>query len=256
MENENTRNEIEIDLLGLFFAILNKITIIILVGVIAGAAAFGCSKFLMQPKYTATTEVYILSKQDPEQKMLTTSDLAFATYLANDYEILIVSESVLDEVKESLNLDLTTAQIASMISVELKEDTRIMDISVTSPDPQLSKDIADKVCEVANEKTKEVMDGLEAVKPVDEAKVPKNPSSPNVKKYTLLGLILGVGISVIIIAIMFVLDDTIKTPEDIERYLDVSVLASIPMKSADTVSKKKNKKKAKKKKSKKNQETK
>lgn len=239
METENIKNEIEIDLRGLLSAILNRLTIIILVGILTGGITFAYSQYFIDPEYVSTTKVYILSKQDPDQKALTTSDLTFATYLANDYQVLLTCEPVLQQVKEELNLEQTTEALASMISVELEEDTRVMNISVTNTDPKLAKKIADKVRDVANEKTKDVMDGIEAVNPIDEAKLPTSPISPNVEKYTMLGFLLGFGISVIVVIIMFILDDTIKTPDDIEKRLGVSVLASIPLKSADSSNKSK-----------------
>lgn len=234
METENINNEIEIDIRGLLFAILNRLTIIILVGILTGGIAFAYTQYFVSPQYVSTTKVYILTKQDPTQKTLTTSDLTFASYLTQDYQILLKSEPVLQEVKDELNLDQSTDTLASMIEVELEEEnSRVIDISVTSTDPKLAKKIADKVRDVGNEKTKTVMNGIEAVNPIDEAKLPQSPSSPNLEKNTMLGFILGFGIAIIVVAVAFILDDTIKTPDDIEKYLGVSVLASIPLKSAE-----------------------
>ncbi len=256
METENIRNEIEIDIRGLFSAILNRLTIIILVGILVGGIAFAYTQYFVERLYVSTTKVYILSKQDPDQKTLTTQDIAFASYLAKDYEGLLITEPVLQEVKHDLNLDQSIGALASMISVELEEERRIMDISVTSTDPKLAKKIADSVREVANERLKVIMDGLEPVRSVDEATLPKSPTSPNVEKNTMIGFVIGFGISLLIVIIMFILDDTIKTPDDIEKRLGVSVLASIPLKSVSSRStgyygnpnktKKENKKKKKK----------
>ena len=232
MGTQNNKNEIEIDLRGLISTILNRLTIIILVGILVGGIAFAYTEFFITPQYLSTTKVYILSRQDPNQSGLTSSDLAFASDLANDYQVLLTSEPVLSKVKEDLKLDYTVGQLASMVEVELEEDTRILDIKVSSPDAKLSKKIADKVRDVANEKTKEVMEGVEAVNPVDEATLPRVPASPHVEKNTMLGFIGGFGLALLIVILMFVLDDTIKTPDDIEKKLGVSVLASIPLKSA------------------------
>lgn len=231
MEQEK-RNEIEIDLRGLLSAILNKLTLIILVGILVGGIAFAYTEFFVDSQYVSTTKVYIVSKQDPNEKGLTSSDLAFATYLASDYEVLLTSTPVLEKVKKELNLEQSVGTLASMIDVELEEDTRVMDIRVTSTDPKLAQKIANKVREVANEQTKTVMGGIEAVNSVDEATLPTTPSFPNVEKITMLGFIIGAGITLIIVVIMFILDDTIKSPDDIEKKLGVSVLASIPLKSA------------------------
>lgn len=227
MELENKRDEIEIDLNALFRAVFSKLFLIILIGILTGAAAFGYTKFLIAPQYTSSTQVYILNK--PNTDNLTTSDLAFATYLARDYQVLIVSEPVLKEVITELNLNMTTKSLASCVSVNLKEDTRIIKIDVTTTSPQLAKDIADTLREAVNEKTKDVMGGIEAVNAIDEATLPVVPSSPNVMKNTAIGFVGGAGIVIVIIIIMFLMDDTIKTQEDIEKYLNISVLASIPM---------------------------
>lgn len=234
MDNEINKNEIEIDIRGLFGAILNRLTIIILVGILVGGIAFAYTQYFIDPQYVSTTKVYILSKQDTdEDTIMDTSDLAFATYLANDYRILLECEPVLQEVKKELNLDQSIGTLASMITVNLEEDSRIMVISVTSTDPKLAKKIADKVRDVANEKTKDVMGGVEAVNAIDEATLPTAPSSPNVEKNTMMGFVIGFALSVLVVVITFILDDTIKTPDDIEKRLGVSVLASIPLKSAN-----------------------
>ena len=144
MDNENAKNEIEIDLRGLFSAILNRLTIIILVGILVGGVAFVYTQYFVDQQYVAKTKVYILNKQDENQQYITSQDLVLATYLAKDYESLIVTDPVLEEVKKELNLEQATSTIASMISVELEEDTRLMTISVTSTDPKLAKKIAER----------------------------------------------------------------------------------------------------------------
>lgn len=234
IESDEMKNEIEIDVRSLFATILNRLFVIILIGILVGGVAFVYTKFFISPQYVATTKVYILSKQDPDQKALTTSDIAFASYLAKDYETLLTTRPVLQEVKKELNLDMSTDALEKMITVNVETDTRIMEISVTNTDPKLAKRIADKVREVANERLKVIMDGLEPVRSVDEAELPTTPASPNVKRNTMMGFIAGFGISLLVVIILFILDDTIKTPDDIEKRLGVSVLAAIPLKSEES----------------------
>lgn len=234
MDNENIKNEIEIDLRGLFTAVMNRLAIIILVGILVAGVAFVYTQYFVDEQYVARTKVYILNKQDENQQYLTSQDLALATYLAKDYESLLTTDPVLEEVKKELNLEQSTSTLASMISVEVEEDTRLMNISVTSTDPKLAKKIADKVREVANERLKEIMDGLEPVRSVDEAKLPTSPSYPNVEKNTMIGFIIGFGVALLVVIILYILDDTIKSPDDIEKHLGVSVLGSIPLKSEES----------------------
>ena len=234
IESDEMKNEIEIDVRSLFATILNRLFVIILIGILVGGVAFVYTKFFISPQYVATTKVYILSKQDPDQKTLTTSDIAFASYLAKDYETLLTTRPVLQEVKKELNLDMSTDELEKMITVNVETDTRIMEISVTNTDPKLAKKVADKVREVANERLKVIMDDLEPVRSVDEAELPTTPASPNVKRNTMMGFIAGFGISLLVVIILFILDDTSKTPDDIEKRLGVSVLAAIPLKSEES----------------------
>ena len=88
---------------------------------------------------------------------------------------------------------------------------------------------------VAAVRIKEVMD-IEAVNVVDVANLPEGPSSPNTMKNTAIGFAAGLFIAAAAYTLVFILDDTIKTPDDVERVLGVSVLAVIPYdEAADTV---------------------
>jgi capsular polysaccharide biosynthesis protein len=141
-----------------------------------------------------------------------------------------------------LDLDMSTSELSGMISVETPSDSRIINITVTNPDAYLAKDLANDVRSVAAEHICSVMD-LEAVNVVDEANIPTSPSSPNVPRNTILGVLLGVLVAVAFILITYLSDDTIKTPDDVERYLGVSVLSSIPVVETAEKNKKKKKKK-------------
>ncbi|MCR5837540.1 MAG: protein-tyrosine kinase [Lachnospiraceae bacterium] len=245
MEFENYKDEIEIDLRELFAVILSRLYIIILVGVLGAILAFTYTKLFIAPQYASTTKVYILSNKEDDR--LTTSDLAFASYLALDYQELIVSEPVMMEVIDELNLNMTTKALASHINVQLIENTRIIKITVRDTSATMAKRIADCVRDAVNDKTKDVMGGIEAINPIDEATMPVVPASPNVYKNTAIGFLGGAFIVLLVVVVLFLLDDTIKSQEDIEKYLGLSVLASIPYQKSDDSKSKKNKNKSKKK---------
>lgn len=240
MELENKKDEIEIDLKELALAVLNKWYIILLVALIGATGMYTYTKFAITPMYTSTTKVYIMNK--PDSNNLTTNDLAFATYLARDYQELIVSQPVLKDVITKLNLNMTTKSLESAISVALIEDTRIIQIDVKNSSPYLAKEIADTLRDAVNEKTKDVMGGIEAINAIDEATLPAAPTSPNIYKNTAIGFIGGAGIVMLIVIILFILDDTIKTPEDVEKHLGISVLATIPLERDPKKSKKRKRK--------------
>ena len=129
-----------------------------------------------------------------------------------------------------------------MISVNIQNDTRIISITVTDTSPTRAQDIANAVRVAASSHIYDVMD-IEAVNVVDYANLPEKPSSPKTKRNIIIGALLGFILAIGIITVVYILDDTIKTPDDIEKYLGLSVLGSIPYDENEDTSKKKRKNK-------------
>lgn len=228
MDTKTDKKDIEIDLGEIFSLLLSRLWIILFAGIICAILVMIFSKFLIAPKYTTITQVYVLNRQIQEQDSLTSADLQTGSQLSKDYIEIIQSRTVLSNVIERLGLKLSVGELKSMISVSAPAETRSIYISVTDTDAYRAQQIADDVREVASQRICDIMK-VEAVNVVDEAYIPTSPSSPNVFKNTIMGLLAGIMIAVVIIVIRFVLDDTIKTPDDVERYLGLSVLGSIPV---------------------------
>lgn len=132
-----------------------------------------------------------------------------------------------------LNLDMTTAELSDMVTTENKTDTRILTISVENEDPEQAREIADALRETASVKIQEIME-IDAVNTIEEANLPVSPSSPSVARNTLIGGALGVLAAMAVIVLIFILDDTIKTPDDVEEYLGLNVLTSIPIQEGES----------------------
>ncbi len=227
---------IEIDLKEIFGVLWNKAWLILLCGIIAGAVGFCYSFFLITPQYQSTTKVYILSKQNGNN--ITYNDLQMGTQLTKDYKVLITSRDVLEEVIVHCELDEKYKSLAERVTVENISDTRIIAITVEDPDPAMAQTLANEIRDVAADHIKDVMD-IEAVNVAEEANLPENPASPSVMKWTVLGIMAGICLCAGVILLRFLLDDTVKTSEDVERYLGLSTLAMIPiMEDEVTVSKK------------------
>ena len=243
MEQQNLQNndEIEIDVLELFHVLLDKIWVIILAGAVAALAVVAATILFITPQYQSTTKMYVLSKQD--SNTLTSQDIQTSLSLTKDYAELIKSRTVTEGVITQLNLDMTHEQLLSKITVDSATDTRILSISVRDADPYVACEIANAIRDVAANHIKNVMD-IDAVNVVETANIPENKISPSIKKNGLVGGVAGVAIAIAIILITYLSNDTIKTQEDVERYLGLSTLGTIPMSEADR--KNKNKKKHKK----------
>lgn len=233
MEMEN--DELTIDLGELFSVLWRKCYIIILAGIVTAFAAFAATQLLITPKYTSTTSMYMLSGS--EGAGLTYNDLQTGTQLTQDYMELTKSRTVLEKVISTLNLDMTVEELNDSITTNNTENTRIMTITVENEDPELARDIADALREAASNKIEEIMN-IDAVNTIEEANLPSAPSSPSVMRNTAIGAMLGILISAGIIILIFILDDTIKTPDDVENYLGLNVLTSIPIQEGEEKAKK------------------
>ncbi len=238
MDSSNERDEIEIDLLELFFVLWRHILIILGVSVVCALCGFLVSKFLIAPTYESTTKIYILNKNDSSS--VTYSDVQLGTQLTKDYAELINSRYVIEAVIEDLSLDIEYNALVNKITVDTPSDTRIVSITVSDHDPELAMNIANSVRENASEHIRNVMD-IDAVNVVEEANLPTEKASPSCLKWTLIGGLIGFVIVCAVLIVMYLLDDTIKSSEDVEKYLKLSTLALIPMSEDENDRKKKNK---------------
>lgn len=227
MENRRENDVIEIDLLEIIHILISRFWIIAVVGLLAAAAGFAVSMFVVTPTYESTTKIYILNKS--ESATVTYSDVQMGTQLTKDYAELINSRYVLEEVIEELSLsEVEYEDLLDQVSVHTPTDTRIVSITVTDTDPRQAMEIADCIREVAGEHIQNVMD-IDAVNVVEEANLPTEKAGPSVTKWTLVGGIIGAFFICVIILVHYLLDDTIKSSEDVERYLGLSTLALIPV---------------------------
>lgn len=225
---EHSNDELQINLLEILSFLKRKIWIMVIAAAICGLAGFFYVEFLSTPQYTASTRVYILNRQDEDAIFY--ADLQSSSQFINDYTVLITGQNVTKTVVNKLDLDESFAQLASRITVSAPEDTRILEISVSHADPQLAADIANAVREEATKQIEEIMDG-NAVNLVYEADLPVSPSSPGSSKIAVIAAMLGLAGAAAVLTAIFVLDDTIRTEEDVEKYLSLSVLGVIPVSS-------------------------
>ncbi len=223
----DNEQEYEIDLKEIAIAILDRIWIVISVGIACALLAGIITKVFITPMYTSTTKLYVINKQNSENN-ITYTDLQTGNLLTNDYIIQVKGTKVLSQVISELNLTDTEDELASRITVSNPENSRFIVISVSDKDPVVAQQIASCVAEVSSDVVKEVMD-LEKVNVAEEANLPLEKSSPNLKKNVLLGGAAGVFVSLLLIVVLYLLNDRIRTPEDVKRYLGLNTLGQIPV---------------------------
>lgn len=224
--NMMNQEEDVIDLLELFYVLMTKLHLIILSGLVCALIGLLCTMYLIPAKYTSTTSVYIYNQK--KDSLMSLGDLQMSSSLTKDYEVMIKGRNILESTIEQLNLDMTYKQMRDIVSVKVPSDTRIVEISVTTEDPYLSRDIADKIREISSKNISEITE-TDAVNLVEKADIPERKSSPSISKNTVMGGMVGVVLSCGVIVLLHLLNDTIKNQDDVEKYLGLSVLGTIPL---------------------------
>ena len=221
-----------IDLVELFYVMWGHAWQIILCLILGAAIAFGVTKFLITPLYQATSSIYIVSASNNSVVDLT--DLQIGAQLTADYQELLVSRPLLEDVIQNLDLKdadgekaMSVDALRDMIAVTNTTDTRILKITVTSPDPDESADIANELVDQACIYLPQIMETDEP-NLVEEAIPPTSKSSPSYSRNIVLGGLLGVILCCGVLTLRYLMNDTFMTPDDVQKYLGVQPLATIP----------------------------
>lgn len=225
----HTEGTVEIDLGELFLAIWNKIWVILTATVLCAALAGNITYFLIDPTYTATSRIYLLPR---ETESLSQTELQIGTQMTNDAAKLAKSKSVVNPVIQKLKLETTYEELVETVSVENPTDTRLIDISVRNPDPQTAADISNAL---ANSLCEQVATIMKTDRPTiaEQAASPDRPSAPSITKNVVIAAFLGMLVTVALVILNYIQDDTIKSTEDVQKYLQLNTLAAIPMEFSD-----------------------
>lgn len=227
-----TDDEIEIDLWEILFALRAKIWVILLALVAGCAIAVGYSKIILTPQYTSTSMVYILSK---ETTLTSLADLQIGSQLTKDYKVVATSRPVLQEVIDTLGLDMSYDTLKSALVLHNPADTRVLSISIEDPDPARAKAIVDSVAKISSTHIGDIME-MTPPKIIEDGIVSDVKSSPHVAKNGAIGGLAAAFLVCFLIVLQVILNDTIRTEEDVEKYLQLSILASVPEREEERAS--------------------
>ena len=223
--NNNETQEQEIDLVEVFRALLSKAWLIILLTALGAGLMLGYTVLFMKPVYSSTSTIYILSKST---SITSLADIQLGTQITQDYQVIITSRPVLEKVIQNLGLNKSYQQLKGQISINNPSNTRFLEITVKDNDAFLAKKIVDELTVVSCETTGAVMETQEP-NVMDYGQVENTPVSPSMKKNGIIGALLGFVIACAIVIIRFLMNDSIKTGEDVEKYLGLNVLGMIPL---------------------------
>lgn len=222
---DRTEEETEIDLIDLAWALLDKIHYIVLCFLIGAVIMNAYSYFLVRPTYKSTAKMYVVSAS--KNSVVDLDALNIGTSLTADYEQLMLSYPVLEQVINKLNLDMDSDTLAKMITLENPTDTRILNINVVSTDPKDARDIANTLMDVSVDYLPKTM-STNAPNVAQKAKLADHKDGPSYTKYTMIGALAGAFLYCMYLVVKYLMDDTIHTADDMEKYFDIVPLAVIP----------------------------
>ncbi len=225
--------EYEIDLLQVFEIIKQKLILFILICMVCCTVALCVTKFLMKETFTATAKMIIVQKSNSSsaQQNYTYSDQQLSQKLASTYSQIIMSEAISDPVIANLDLydryEIGSKEYGKIVKVSSANNTEVIDISVTTNDPELSASIANEITNVFEDKIYDIMQ-IENVTTLTDAKIPDRKSGPSTMKNTTIGGLLGLMICGIITVIQLFTDTKVKTEEEVKKIFDYPIIGSIP----------------------------
>lgn len=225
-ENKYTRDEEEsIELRDLWFIFRQHFVGIILAAVLVAAGVAAFCRFVVTPTYSATSKLYIVSASSDSVVNLT--DLQIGTNLTSDYQDLLLSRPMMESTIQALDLDISVNTLRDMLSITNPKGTRILNITATTESASLSADMANTVAKLGVTWLPEVME-CNAPNIAEEAVVNHQKAAPHTLRNTILGAFISGVIAYLIYLIAFLMDDSILSAEDMERYFGLTPLASIP----------------------------
>ena len=216
--------ETEIDLLEIFYLLRSKWKEIFL-AVLVGALIFGAyHTFLIKPSYQADASIYITNNDS----MITFSDLQLSAALTDDYANIIKSRTVLNRVIDELDLNLNYEELGELVDVENPDSTHIVDIKVTCDDPEMSRNITNALLNISVSQIYQIIGSSEPTVIDYSVAEAVQDVTPGLLKYLAIGGLLGAFIMCAIYVLRMLMDSTMKSDEDVEKYLHLPVLAAVP----------------------------
>lgn len=219
----------EISLKELYFILRKWIWLITALLIVSMLISGLVSYYVLDKEYQASTTLMVGKPKDyiTENNKIEYNDVMLNQKLVSTYGELIKTRVVADKVIGNMNLPISYNAFASKVSVSLVKDTEIIKISVIDVEPILAAEIANETATVFMATVQEIMK-VENVQVIDKAQVPTGQISPRPMLNIAIAGVLGLMLGVFIAFLVEFLDNSIKTPEDVEKYLGVPVLGTIP----------------------------
>ena len=216
-----------VDLREYFGIVKKRFWIVALITIIAVVVSGVISFFMLNPVYEAKSTLIVNADKQAETQIVTGDQITVTQKLAVTYGEIIKSRIVLDDVIKNLKLENTYESLSGQITVSPVNDTQIISISVQDTNPQKARDIANEIPKVFKKEAKRITKAND-IQVIDKAILPQNPIKPNKMMNMAIAAVLGAMIGLFVVFLIEYLDNKLKTPQDIEKHLGLSVLGVVP----------------------------
>ncbi len=201
--------------------------IILVSGLVAGLLSFVYSAYLIDPTYTSRGTLYVVNNMENQMYTYTPSEYTLSVQLVNTYSEILRSDTFCQTISKRLNSKVSASQVKSMLSMKGVGETEILRVSAVSKNPELAREV---VQEVLNYAPDEIMRVVKAgsVEIIDNASLPTSPTSPNTKRNSFIGCLLGIFLAALVVYVLELFDTTVKDEDELSEKYEVPVLGIIP----------------------------
>ena len=236
MKRMNGKNEVEgkksavqeIDIVPLLLFLLKRLWIILLVGVIAGGLGFAITKLVVQPSYKCSFTAYVNNKKAATSTdALNSSDVSAAKQLVLTYSQIFKSNTILASADEVMDNHYAVKSLKQMVGTEIQNETEIIQVYAVAKSPEEAYTIASAIAKVSPKIMGEIVEGS-SMKIVEYPQLPDSIYKPNYRNYTVLSFGAGALLTLIVLIVLYLRNDTVSSEEEIENRFSVSVLGVIP----------------------------
>lgn len=220
--------EVEINIVPLLKELFKKLWLIVLIGILVGAAAFGAAKIFVKPTYRSSFTAYINNKQlQQSTDYLTVSDVSASKQIVQTYQASLTSSRILSAAADEIGLKASYENLKKMVSVEVQDETQIITVYVVHTDPNIAFRYAEKIAEKSPDEMAEIVEGS-SMKVIDSPAFSDKRYKPSYSRYALIGFIIGALLVAAWVIVLYFLDDTVKSEKDLETRFSLPILGVIP----------------------------
>lgn len=223
---EERRQEIDIDLRQILQTVRKRALLIISVVIAITTLSGIISHYFLDKIYEASAKLIVTKKAEVGD--IQYNDVILNQRLVKTYSEIAKSRTIAEQVINNLSLDITILEFGKKIKISSVSDTEVILIKVEDKNAELAAIITNELSRVFVMNIVNLI-RLDNIQVLDYAVVPESHTKPKVAFNIAIAFILGMFLSLGIVLVLDYLDNTIKDANDIEKYLGLPVLASIPV---------------------------